>query len=488
MSVIRNIVQGFKAEIGGRIFYFATTGIVLVFLGRVLSPSAYGIIFLAFSLLSVGQMFGDLAIPSSTARYITEYEELDPDQVGFIVTFSFVVILCAATLVASLLVVFHRQIAALFDEPALDSVILVGAGMILCRSIYLFFRKTLQGFKFLRSSATVYGMEGFGRLVFVVGFVLLGFGTVGAIGGYALGFGSAALLGAVLFYRHIYPTIDLTLQGDRETRDQILKYAVPLLGIRGARVVDNSFDTVLVGFFLAPSAVGFYSLSKQAVHLLQAPASALGFSAGPWLGDQKAVGNVNQIADIYASSLVYTLLLYVPIAAGLALLARPALVIIFGESYLPATDILQILALLAVLQGIEELSENAIDYLGRARERSVAKAVTVIISLGSMIVLVPLFDVVGAAIAKVTTHATYVGTLLYIMHSEVGFNARSVGQNLFLIIGITALMSVTVFYALQFISGIVTLVAVILLGGIIWIIMAVVLGFIDTEKMTLFFS
>lgn len=488
MSLIRNIIRGFKAEIGGRIFYFATTGVVLIFLGRVFSPSAYGIVFLAFSLLSVGQLFGDLAIPTSAARYVTEYEELDPDQVGFIVTFSLVIILGAATIVATLLIVFNSHIASIFGEEDLGSVIIVGAGMILCRSIYLYFRKILQGFKFIRSSATVYGAEGAGRLIFVVGLVLLGFGTTGAIGGYALGFGSAALLGGILFYRHIYKEIDITLRGDKETRERILRYAVPLLGIRGAKVVDNSFDTVLVGFFLAPSAVGFYSLSKQAVHLLQAPASALGFSAGPWLGDQKAVGNVDQIADIYASSLVYTLLLYVPIAAGLALLARHALLIIFGESYLPATNILQILALLAVLQGVEELSENAIDYLGRARERSIAKAVTVTISLGSMIVLVPIFDVVGAAIAKVTTHATYVGTLLYIMHSEVGFDIHSVSRDIFLIVGITALMSVAVFYALQFISGVVTLIAVILLGGIIWMIMAIVLGFVDTEKMTMFFS
>lgn len=481
MGITRDIIQGFKAEVGGRILYFGTTGVVLIFLARVLSPSAYGIIFLAFSLLSVGQLFGDLAIPTSAARYITEYEELEPAQVGFIVTFSFVAVLVAASLVSLLLALFHRQIAALFNEPELGDVLLVGGGMILCRALYRYFRRILQGFKLLKSSAAVYSMEGVGRLVFVVVFVLLGFGTVGAIGGYALGYASAAILGFVLFYWYVYPDLTLTLRGGRKVRNRILRYAIPLLGIRGARMVDNSFDTVLVGFFLAPAMVGFYSLSKQAIHLLQAPASALGFSAGPWFGDQKAMGNVDRIADIYASSVVYTLVLYLPVAAGVALLAQPTLLIVFGEDFLPATEVLQIFSVLAVLQALEELTENAIDFLGRARERSIAKAITVTISLGGMIVLIPILDIVGAAIAKVLTHTLYVGILLYIMYTEVYFDAWTISRNVALILVVTGVMSVAVFYAAQFIVGIVTLVGVVFIGTAIWATLIVAFGIVDVQ-------
>jgi O-antigen/teichoic acid export membrane protein len=481
MDFVRDVVRGFKAEVGARIIYFATTGVVLVFLARQLTPDGYGLVFLALSVLAVGQLLADLGIPRSAARYIAEYEELDPDQVGFIVTFSFSVILLSATTVMIIVVVLHREIAALFDEPALGTPLLVGAALILCRALYRYFRRVLQGFKHIGSSASVYSMEGVGRLVSVVGFVLLGFGTAGAIGGYAFGFGSAALLGAVLFYRRIYPTLDVTLNGDPELQSRILRYAMPLLGIKSARVVDNSFDTMLVGFFLAPAAVGFYSLSRQAVHLLQAPASALGFTAGPWFGDQKAAGNVDDIADIYRSSLVYTLLFYLPVAAGLALLARPALLLVFGESYLPATNVLQILSGLAVLQAVEELSENAIDYLGRARERSATKAITVVASFLAMVVLIPVFGIEGAAIAKVATHGVYVGTLLFIMRLEVGLDLREVGRNAAQIIVVTALMSVSVLQAAKYISGLVTFAAVVLLGGTIWAVLAVALGFVDAE-------
>lgn len=481
MGITRDIIKGFKAEVGGRILYFGTTGVVLIFLARVLSPSAYGIIFLAFSLLSVGQLFGDLAISTSAAKYITEYEELEPEQVSFIVTFSFVVVLVAASLVSFLLVFFHRQIAALFNEPELGSVLLVGGGMILCRALYRYFRKILQGFKLLKSSAAVYGMEGIGRLVFVIVFVLLGFGTVGAIGGYAFGYASAAILGLILSYRYVYPNLTLTLRGGREVRNRILRYAVPLLGIRGSRMADNSFDTILVGFFLTPAMVGFYTLSKQAVHLLQAPASALGFSAGPWFGDQKATGNVDRLAEIYASSVVYTLVLYFPVAAGVALLARPTLLIMFGEGFLPATRVLQIFSALAILQAVEELSENAIDFLGRARGRSIAKAVTVSSSLGVMIVLIPTVGIVGAAIAKVLAHTLYVGVLLYIMYTEVYFDPWMVGQNVALVLVITGLMSIAVLSAAQFIVGIITLVGAIFIGAVIWATLIIAFDIVDVQ-------
>lgn len=227
--------------------------------------------------------------------------------------------------------------------------------------------------------------------------------------------------------------------------------------------------------------VGFYSLSKQAVHLLQAPASALGFSAGPWFGDQKAMGNVDRIADIYASSVVYTLVLYLPVAAGVAVLAQPTLLIVFGEDFVPATGVLQIFSVLAVLQALEELSENAIDFLGRARERSIAKAITVTISLGSMIVLIPILGIVGAAIAKVLTHALYVGILLYIMYTEVYFDAWTVGRNFALILVVTGLMSVAVLYAAQFIVGIVTLIGVVFIGAAIWATLIVAFGIVEVQ-------
>ena len=483
MDVERDILRGFKAEVVGRVLYFATTGVVILFLARYLSPAAYGVIFLALSLLAVGQLGANLGIPRSAARFVTEYETRDPDTVGFIVAFSFVTVLAAATTVAVLMAALHGQIAALFGEPALGPLLLVGGGMILCRALYEFFRRVLQGFKSVGLSASVYSVEGVGRLVFVVGFVLLGFGTVGAIGGYALGYASAAVLGAVLFYRYVYPDLQVTLDGDRTARDRIVNYAMPLLGIRSARVADTSLDTILVGLFLSPAMVGFYSLSRQAIHLLQAPASALGFSAGPWFGEQKTAGNVDRIGSIYTSSLTYTLLLYVPIAAGLVLLARPMIQVVFGEGYLPATVVLQVFSAMAVLRAVETLSENVIDYLGRARIRFVAKAVTVTGSLAAMVVLIPALDIVGAALARVVSHAVYVGTLLVVMYDEVDFDARAVGHNLALVLGVTTVMSGAVLYAAPYITGVVTLAAVVGLGAAIWGTSVVALGIVDVSSM-----
>lgn len=484
MDVVRDIIRGFKAEIGGRILYFATTGAVLIFLARFLSPRTYGVVFLGFSLLSVGQLFGDLAIPASAAKYIAEYDQLDRERVGYIVALSFTAVVGTSILVGAVLFAFHKQIATLFDEPALGAVLLTGSIMILCRTLYKYFRKILQGFKHLGSSASVYGIEGVARLAFVVAFVLLGFGAVGAIGGYILGYVSAAVVGAVAFYRHIYPDVTIRLGGDPEIRARVLKYAIPLLGTRGAKVADNRIDTALVGFFLTPTAVGFYTLSKQAVHLLQAPASALGFSVGPWFGDQKAAGNVDRIGEIYTSSLAYMLLLYIPITAGLALLARHALLIVFGEAYVPATTLLQIFSTLAILQAIEEVSENALDYLGRARERSIGKGATAFVNLGIIVLLVPIVGVIGAAVAKVATHAIYVLTLLYIMYGEVNFSVREVGRKVGLILVVTGVMSAAVRFASRFISGILTLAAVITLGGAVWVTLSVSLGLLDAETIT----
>lgn len=481
MDVVRDIVRGLRAEIGGRVLYFATTGATLIFLARSLHPDAYGLLFLAMAILSVGQLFGDLAIPESAARYIAEYDELDTDRADAVMTFSFRVVLLTAAVVAALVVVFHGLIAGLFDAPSLDTLLLAGAGLIVCRAIYRYFRKILQGYKSVRLSALVYGTEGIGRLVFVVVFVLLGYGTLGAMGGYIFGFATAAIVGAVAFYRHVYPEIDLTAEADRDTRQRVLRYAVPLVGTRGAKMVDARLDTIALGFFLAPVVVGYYVLSKQAVHLLQAPAASLGFSVGPWFSDQKAAGDIDRIADIYLSSLVYVLLLYVPVTAGLFILARPTMLIVFGRGYLPAVDILQIVSFLVVLRAVEELSENALDYLGRAQARSITKGVTGTATIGLLVVLVPRIGVEGAAIAKVLTHAVYVVTLLYIMKTEIGVRYTSVVREMATIVAITGVMSTVVLLSTEFISGAVTLAVVVALGSSVWVVLTVFTGLVDAQ-------
>ncbi len=67
-------------------------------------------------------------------------------------------------------------------------------------------------------------------------------------------------------------------------------------------------------------------------------------------------------------------MLYIPAAAGLILVSEPLIYIVFGEEYAGAVPVLQILGIYAVLQSVKVLTDNGLDFLGRARERAIAKA------------------------------------------------------------------------------------------------------------------
>ncbi|WP_158059004.1 oligosaccharide flippase family protein [Halorussus halophilus] len=488
MDVVRNIAEGFRAEIGGRLLYFAASGATLVFLARALQPDAYGLLFLATSILTVGNLFANFSMPKSAAKYVAEFAETDADRLGPIVSFSFRFVLLTVTLVCIGVALLHAPVAALFGDPGLETLLLLGTGYVFCHTFYLYFRRLLQGFKAIERSAAVYATEGVGRFVCVVALVSLGFGVSGALVGYALGFGLAGAVGAVLFYRGFYPDLDVGRAIADETRRKLLRYTVPLSATSGANLLDTTLDPVVLGFIVNPAAVGYYMLSRQAVHFLQAPASAVGFSVGPWFSDQKASGELDRISNIYRFTLVHTLLFYVPAAAGLALLARPAISILFGAEYLPATDVLRVMAVLAVLWSIEEVSDNALDYLGRARARSIARATTAVASLALIGLLVPVYGVVGAAVAKVIGHAAYVVTTLYIMHTEVSVPVGRLMRQLTLILAITAIMSVVVFTSVGFVSGAFTLAGVIALGGGVWIVLAVSTGVADVQTINSYFN
>lgn len=479
MGIGAKVRSRIKAEFTGRLIASITGALLTILLARLLDPNEYGLLFLAIAIFSIGEIFSKLGLARSAARYVSVYRDSDAGQIPHIIRISFLINIVTITITCITFIIGNGHIATLVGESELAPILGLGAAYIAFASTAAYSRYLSQGFEDIQLAAKIKVIYKSGHFIFAVAFVLFGFDVYGALMGYVLGFMFASAFGIGLIYKRYYrnttpsPTVESGL-----TR-RIVEYNIPLTFTGLAGRLDKQVDTILVGFFLNPTAVSFYVISKQVVGFIEMPAATVGFATSPTYGKQKASNQLQEAARMFEKSLVSTLLLYMPAAAGLVIVAAPAIELVFGSSYVGATPVLQVLSIYALLLAVTKILDHPLDYLGRARSRAVVKGVASVSNVLLNILLIPIFGVVGAAVATVITHSFYVSVKLYIISTELPMNVRYLLTQLGKIALVTAGMVVLIMPLTLFVTGDFDVFVIVGAGIMSWALLSYMLGLFD---------
>jgi O-antigen/teichoic acid export membrane protein len=243
-----------------------------------------------------------------------------------------------------------------------------------------------------------------------------------------------------------------------------------------------------VGVILSPVAVGYYTVAKQVSEFTAVPVSAFGFTVSPALGEQAAAGNVDRAARLYEESLRHVLLFYLPAATGLVLVAPPLVRHVFGTDYLPAVPVLQVFAGFIVVNAVNKVTNDGLDYLGRARSRAVAQGSMAGANAVLNVLLLPVLGVVGAAIATVLTYSVYTAANVYFIHQELSPALWALASDTGTVLVVAGGMGLLVLALLPYVSGVGSLLAVVAAGGATWAALAVLTGLLDVERVVGFLA
>lgn len=483
MSLAERVSRGLKATILAKLAFTVSNAVLVLVLTRyLLDPEAYGLLYFALSVLGIFGIVSGLGLPKSTARYVAEYGERDPAQIRYILRRSVLYVGALATVVGLAVTVGGDDVARMLGEPRLAPFLVFAVGFLLFRTFNNYLMSVFQGFNRVTWSAVVESVSGVARLGFGVGFVLLGFGAVGVLLGYIAGFALAVAVGGLVLYARFYRRHPEDGRPESGLARRLVEYSVPLTATQAAGVVDKKIDTVLVGVLLDPVAVSYYVVGKQVTDFVSIPATALGFTISPTYGEHKASGEVERAARIYEESLEYVLLLYLPAAVGLVVVAGPTIRHVFGPGYLGATPVLQIFSVYVVVTAVNKVTSDGLDYLGLARDRAKAKMGMAGANFVLNLLLIPTIGVAGAAIATVVTFSAYTLTNVHALHGELplrfGWIARVAAINL----AISGGMALAVLGLLSYASTLVALLAVVGFGASVWATLAVASGLLDVRR------
>lgn len=489
MSVADRISRGVSASFGASLIDTAANSLLIVILARyLLTPEEYGLLFYALSIIAVMAILGSLGIPSSAGRYVTEYGELDRDQVRYVIRSSLAVLLVLSVGVGVATSLGSPLIASLLEEPGLAPILAFGAGFVIFQSLHKLISGVFQGLNRVDLGALMSAVSAVVRFVSVIALVLLGLGAVGAFLGYVVGFAFGVALGGWILYVRFYRTYDRTTEREADLVRRLLEYSIPLTATRGASILDKRVDTILVGILIGPIGVAYYTVGKQVSQVAVTPATSLGTTISPTVGEQSAGDRKGRAARIYERSLEAILILYIPAAVGLFLVADPLVRQVFGADYAGGVPVVQIFSVYVLVNSVSRITSDGLDFLGRARHRAIIKTVMAVANFGLNLLLIPVIGVPGAALATVITHTGYVGTNVFIISRELPLSFDRILRSVVRVSAVSLVMGVAVAVLVPYISGIPSLLAVVGLGVTIWGGISVTTGLIDVAELRAYFG
>ena len=168
-------------------------------------------------------------------------------------------------------------------------------------------------------------------------------------------------------------------------------------------------DAFLVNFFLGPGGVGIYTVSVRLAELLWTLPNAVGFVIFPKASNTQPDAMNRFTPRVFYATLALTLLS----GAGLALIGRQLISVIYSDIFSPAY--LPMLALLpgAVLLGSAKVLTNEIAGRGYPLYNSINAGLALVLTIILDLTLIPIWGVLGASIASSIAYLIIFFTAIY---------------------------------------------------------------------------
>jgi len=296
-----------------------------------------------------------------------------------------------------------------------DTIYLLTVGLIIdaiSRSLFMVF----IGIERLTMMAVTLVIQRVSASLLGIGALLLGYGTVAVGLTYAIGaalglaFALVAMARTIGIERRRVPPAER-----RAVRRASRPYAAQdIVGILLAKV-----DTVLLSFLASSAAVGRYG---AAYRLLESTffltfAVTGGFSA---MFTYLAPDSEPTIAAVYQRALKLVVVLLVPCAVALFVLAEPLSRAFFGAALVDAAKPLALLAPVILLLGIIQVAMMLVT--GR-RDATVVVRITAVAVTANIVlnlILIPVLRETGAALAMLLTAIGFAGALTVSVHETIG--------------------------------------------------------------------
>jgi O-antigen/teichoic acid export membrane protein len=268
------------------------------------------------------------------------------------------------------------------------------------------------------------------RFLSITGFTLLlilGFelGALGRIGGMAAGMTVFVLLSFTGYTRHF------VWRPSREALRYALAFGAPIVVHLLAANIHNAIDRIILERFVALDQLGIYTLSFTIGHTLNMFLTAFNQAYQPSYFQLMSSDRGDKEEQVIKTFKVWLVMITVVSSVGI-LLGGPFLRVFAGPRFVASIDVFPWMILAVFVGGFSLFFSSPIFYFKKTKVLPLKTGASAAVNIGLNLWLIPVWGIMGAAVATVISHVVssvlslIIGNRLYPMRWPYGWIVSSI--------------------------------------------------------------
>jgi O-antigen/teichoic acid export membrane protein len=324
--------------------------VLLLLLARLLDPRDFGLVALAAALIAIVDVFRDLGLQQAAVQR----RELTRAHVNSL----FWGALGLAATLAGVLAAGAGLVADLLGSSEAQNVVALLAISLPLQAVSMVPTALLQRSMDFRAIA----------VTFMIGTAIGGaVGVALALtdhGVYSLVFRTLAQALVTSLLLAVFARFLPQLAFKRQEFMELFRFGLPIAGARFLEVVQGRADDLLIGRFMGPALLGTYSVAYRLYRILtETFIGTMSQVAAPTFS--KLQSDRQRLLSAYYTSISVTTIVAVPVMVGLAAVAGDLVPLLFGDQWVDAVPVMQVLALVGVLHSVRYYDAALLVAVGR---------------------------------------------------------------------------------------------------------------------------
>ena len=299
-----------------------------------------GLYYVAVAAPNLIANFRDWGVNTAMVRYTAQYnQQNEPDKIRaiFVSGLAFELLLGLGLAVFSIAI--SGVLANLYQRPEITQLIQVTSLFILTGGLVNTATAAFTGMERMHLNSVMLIIQSIVKTALIIGLVLLGLGTMGAVIGFSVAVLVAGITGILLMYT-LYRSLPKSTDGQLKivsTIKTMLKYGLPIsIGAILTGFLTTFYSNILAVFVTDNSLIGNYSVAVNFVVLISFVATPVTTMLLPAFSKLDYKKEKELLKNVFQYSVKYAALLVVPVTFIVMSLAQPAIATIFRNQYTEA--------------------------------------------------------------------------------------------------------------------------------------------------------
>ena len=400
---LRKIARGTGVALMGTVMALLLGFATRLIIARYGSEADYGIYSLAIVVMTFATVLVSLGLPDGVARYIAYFRgKNETAKVREITSVSLQLSVVISIIFGLALFLSAGYIASnIFHTPGLELALkafAIGLPFLTVTNILV---SVFRGFDRMEPQAYVqYVLFNVLFLLLVSILFMLHLPFENIFYAYAIALFLTFLAMLIYTIKKLPQSITLaSSQSNAAVRKELIIFSWPLLVTAILATVILWLDTLLLGYFKTPEAVGLYNAASPLAKFVADPLALMLLIYTPVATGLYSKNLMVELRRSYVISTKWIVSVTLPFFLVLCLFPEAVLNIFFGSAYMSAAPALRILSIGFIINNLFGPNQSILLALGQSRFIMWAALATAITSVILNVVLIPPFSIVGAAIA-----------------------------------------------------------------------------------------